>query len=481
MPLSLNHFISTIAEGPRDALPPLDAIRYAETSLPMSIPAAGIGLEKIWQHLVDEIAPAFNISANYYGFVTGGCTPAAQFADLLCSGYDQNVQLSDPHSSIAAQLENAALSLLQQLLAIDQDDFRGRTFTTGCTASNILGLTLGREFCVATAGRRRSPPTDCSVAQIGLVAASVRAGIRTIQVLTTLPHSSIRKAAGATGIGVDAVIEIPLSKEEPWRFDLGALEEKLAQPDAASIIVISAGEVNTGRFATSRDDMREIRFLADKYGAWIHVDGAFGLQARVLSPSESHATIVEGVHSIQLADSIAGDAHKLLNVPYDCGFFFSRHLSLQQAVFQNGKVPTADPSEIPSAHNLGIECSRRLRALPVYASLVAYGRTWYRELLERQIELCRSIASFLLASDSYELLPQNTDLAHIYIIVLFRARSPLLNAQLVSRLNASRSIYVSGTVWDGAPATRIAVSTWRVDVERDSALVIAELERVVRE
>jgi glutamate/tyrosine decarboxylase-like PLP-dependent enzyme len=171
----------------------------------------------------------------------------------------------------------------------------------------------------------------------------------------------------------------------------------------------------------------------------------------------------------------------LLNVGFDCGFFFSRHLELQQSVFQNAASPTLDPSPIPSAHNLGIENSRRLRALPVYASLLAYGRVWYRTLLERQIALARSIAAFILASPSYALLPRTMDLAQIYIIVLFRARTTSLNDHLVSRLNASGVIYVSGTQWDGAPATRLAVSTWRVDIERDSARVITELEKVARE
>jgi glutamate/tyrosine decarboxylase-like PLP-dependent enzyme len=208
---------------------------------------------------------------------------------------------------------------------------------------------------------------------------------------------------------------------------------------------------------------------------------AFGLQARILLPGGPHNSIVDAVHSIYLADSLTGDAHKLLNVPYDCGFFLTRHLALQQTVFQNAASPIPDTGEVPSAHNLGIENSRRLRALPVYASLLAYGRIWHRTLLERQIELARVIAAFILTSESYELLPRNTDLNDIYMIVLFRACSPTLNDELVSRLNASRVIYVSGTRWDGAAATRIAVSTWRVDVERDSARVIAELEKAARE
>ncbi|KAJ7489547.1 pyridoxal phosphate-dependent transferase [Mycena latifolia] len=489
MPISLNEFAASVELSRKDdshnALPHHEAIAHAEVSLPVSLPETGLGFEHMKQHLLGDLVPAFNgpsLSPNYYGFVTGGNTDAALFADWLVSGYDQNVQVHLPKETIAGSVDDAALRLLQQLLSIDEASFPGRTFTTGATASNILGLALGREFSVAEAGRRRSPPSSSSVAQLGVVPACLEAGVRKIQVLTTLPHSSLSKAASVVGLGTNAIISLPLSEEEPWRFNLDALQQKLRNSDStASIIVISAGEVNTGRFATSRDEMIKLRALADEHGAWIHVDGAFGLQARVLLPSPSFDAIIDGVYSIELADSLTGDAHKLLNVPYDCGFFFTRNLKLQQAVFQNAAIPIDDIADIPSAHNLGIENSRRLRALPVYASLLAYGRGWYRNLLERQIELARSIAAFILASESYDLLPRNTDLTRIYIIVLFRARSPTLNAQLVPKLNASGLMYVSGTQWDGVPATRIAVSTWRIDVGRDSARVITELEKVARE
>jgi glutamate/tyrosine decarboxylase-like PLP-dependent enzyme len=164
--------------------------------------------------------------------------------------------------------------LLQQLLCIDEASFPGRIFTTGATASNILGLSLGREFAVAEAGRRRSPPSISSVAQLGVVPACLQAGVRKFQVLTTLPHSSLYKAASVVGLGKNTVVSLPLSAEEPWRFDLDELERRLSDSaGVAHIIAISAGEVNTGRFAASREEMIKIRALADNYGAWIHVDG----------------------------------------------------------------------------------------------------------------------------------------------------------------------------------------------------------------
>lgn len=148
-------------------------------------------------------------------------------------------------------------------------------------------------------------------------------------------------------------------------------------------------------------------------------------------------------------------------------------------------------STIPSPLNCGLENSRRFRALPVYATLLAYGRSWYVSLLERQIALARAIAGYILSSLDYDLLPAGrSDLNEIYVVVLFRARSGAANETLVERINNYRvsdvkagqekdgGIYVSKTQWDGHPAVRIAVSTWRVDVDRDLERVVRVLEGV---
>jgi glutamate/tyrosine decarboxylase-like PLP-dependent enzyme len=326
--------------------------------------------------------------------------------------------------------------------------------------------------------------------------ACFQAQVKNIQVLSTLPHSSLYKAASAIGIGRDSIILLPLSDDEPWRFDMEALGQHLSN-GAASIISISAGEVSSGRFATTRAELTRIRALADQHGAWIHIDGggqplfislsrshrlpAFGLQALVLPLTEAYRELTAGVAAFHLADSITGDAHKLLNCPYDCGIFFTRHLQLQQTVFSNPSSAYLSTTalSIPSPLNLGIENSRRFRALPVYASLLAHGRIWHRELLERQIALARRIATHIVDSPTYELLPDD-NLDKIYMVVLFRARSETLNVQLVSLLNASRRMHISGLPWKGRPAARIAVGTWRVDVERDFAVVVEALDAAAR-
>jgi glutamate/tyrosine decarboxylase-like PLP-dependent enzyme len=475
-------------------LPSQEALQNARSSLLTSIPTQGIGFEQTQQHLQQDIVPGLNgnsKSSRYYGFVTGGATPIATFADKLAVEEDQNVQVHLPNETVATNVEDAALRMLCELLGFDPSNWPHRTFTTGATASNVVGLACGREYIVAEAAKRAG--TSASIARDGLLEATRAASIHKIQILTTVPHSSLRKAASILGLGHASVIDVS-SPSNPQHFSLPALTTALATPNTASIIAISAAEVNTGLFATTGlSELQTLRSLADQHNAWIHVDAAFGLQARLLLPGNnpefSHLTA--GVAGLELADSIAGDAHKMLNVPYDCGFILTKNLPLAQNVFQNPSAaylstPGGHESAIPSPLNIGIENSRRFRALPVYASLAALGRAGYVEILERQVKLARAIAAFILAHPAYELLPLVGDdsassedrLAQIYVIVIFRAKDEGLNGELVKRMNSTRKLYVSGTQFDGKAAARFAVANWQVDVGRDLAVVKEVLEEV---
>jgi glutamate/tyrosine decarboxylase-like PLP-dependent enzyme len=319
-----------------------------------------------------------------------------------------------------------------------------------------------------------------SIAECGIYKAMQHAHLDDIQILTTVPHSSLRKAASIAGLGRGNVKDVG-RKDSPHRFDMEALEHALAtSANTASIIVISCGEVNTGLFATNGTEIAHIRSLCDKYSAWLHVDAAFGLRARCLPSSNPEFThLREGVENIHLADSITSDAHKLLNVPYDCGIFLSRHLELATEIFQNTSAayltPTAAgtdndpaaPPTLPSPLNIGIENSRRFRALPLYATLAAYGREGYADMVIRQIHLARAIAAYIQTSAHWELLPSGVGMDEIFIIVLFRAKGTEQRASIVKRINASRKVYVSGTQWEGQPAARFAVASWMVDPERE--------------
>ncbi|KAJ9257355.1 hypothetical protein DTO207G8_2109 [Paecilomyces variotii] len=483
---------TTLGPWESGVLPSADSLDRARKALKTSLVEDGIGFGETQSHILEDIVPGFNggsISPNYYGFVTGGTTPAALFADNVVSAYDQNVQVHLPNHSIVTDVENAALGLLTDLLKLDRQQWKNGTFTTGATASNIMGLACGREFVLRTAAERKGNSVK-SIGEHGYLEVLKAAGLSRFQVLSTMPHSSVGKAAGILGIGRANVKNICV-KYDPLQFDMALLEEELAQPETASIVAISCGEVNTGRFATRGiDQMKEIRRLCDEYGAWIHVDGAFGIFGRILEDTPEFSSIKAGCEGLELADSITGDGHKLLNVPYDCGFFLCRHAHVAGNVFQNANAAYLSSGEssgiaIPSPLNIGIENSRRFRALPLYSSLISYGKSGYREMLKRQIRLARMISTWLFDHPAYTVLPtygsKKELLQNTYMVVLFSAQDERVNGELAKNINATSKIFVSGTVWEGRPACRIAISNWRVDEQRDFEIVTGVLQSVLEE
>lgn len=297
-----------------DILPTKEDLQKASASLSQHLPDQGLGLEDTTKHLLDEVAPSLNrssLSATYYGFVTGGVTPASRIADNIVSTYDQNVAVHLPEQTVATIVEDRALQMLQELLELDPSVWTSRTFTTGATASNVLGLACGRDAVL------QFPHIKYDISEKGILDACRVGDIRKIQVLTTMPHSSLLKAASIIGLGRANVLNIGQA-EDPLKFDFEKLAaEARARQTAwtASILVVSCGEVNTGRFATEGlGEMQQLRHICDKYNMWMHVDGAFGIFARALEPGVKYDTIRRGCEGLELADSITGDAHKLLNV-----------------------------------------------------------------------------------------------------------------------------------------------------------------------
>lgn len=266
---------SIVGRTPNDALPSPESISSSTESIVTSIPQIGLGSEATETHLLTDLTPGFNgpkTSSNYYGFVTGGVFPIAEVADNIVTAFDQNVQVHLPDQSISTVVEDAALRMLLQLVELG-DEWGGRTFTTGATGSNVLGLACGREAVVNS--RLGGDLKEGGVGELGILRACLKAGVKDIQVLTTMGHSSLYKAASVVGIGGDSVKNIPLSEDEPWKMDVERLASKLArgrEDGVVTIVVISAGEVNTGNFAATRSQMEEIRKLCDKYEAWLHVD-----------------------------------------------------------------------------------------------------------------------------------------------------------------------------------------------------------------
>ncbi|KAI0157001.1 pyridoxal-dependent decarboxylase [Xylariaceae sp. FL1272] len=474
-------------------LPGLAKIAHARSKLPDASHQdylAGVGPDATFEHLMNDIVPGLNgqnRSGRYWGFVTGSTLPIAAVADNIVTAYDQNVQVHLPTQTIATEVEDAALKMMVQLLDLGEpDDWEGRTFTTGATASNILGLACGREVVVAS----RLPEESGAVGELGLLRACTKASIEEIQVLTSMGHSSLSKAASVVGLGRSSVKLLPFSDAEPWRLDLDAVEKELQRENVANIIAISAGEVNTGRFATnSLGDMQRLRGLANRYKAWIHVDGAFGMFARTLPKKEEYAALHRANAGLELADSITLDGHKFLNVPYDNGIFLTRQSSVLNAVFQNPNaayLSSGAVTKIQSPLNIGLENSRRFRALPVYAVLLSEGKKGISAMMENMVLTARAIAKTIKESEDYILLPNaDADASSVdndtHIIVLFRAKDDALNEVLVEKINEGNKWYVGGSKWDGKPAVRVAVSSWRADSDDAVKMVRESLAAIAQE
>ena len=289
MPFSISELQSklraVVDSASESALPLPSEILKATGTLPSQLPSIGQGEEAVEKHLLSDITPGFNgpkTSANYYGFVTGGVFPIAAFADNVVTAFDQNVQVHLPDQSISTTIEDRASSMLAELLNLGEG-WEGRTFTTGATGANILGLACGRESVINSC--LEQTVGEDGVGELGLLAACQEAEIKQIQVLTTMGHSSLSKAASVVGLGRRSVKDVSSNNEEPWKLDLGLLQRELERSSEGvmSIVSVSAGEVNTGRFAVDGlENMKKVRKLCDKYGAWLHVDG--GMQTNIVIP-----------------------------------------------------------------------------------------------------------------------------------------------------------------------------------------------------
>ena len=268
--------LSSLEDNPYQPLCHEKRVSQAADSLVSILPEDGYGLEETHSHLVDDVIQGLNgssLASSYYGFVTGGVTPAARIGEVWASVYDQNVAVHLPKETVATIVEDRALTLLLQLLEFEPSQWPVRVLTTGATASNILGLACGRQYVIT---KRLKKLGKDSVDGEGLLSACRRALISDFCVLSNLPHSSISKAANIVGLGSSCIVNVARD-EDVTRLDVNRVREYLLAADrsgVAAIVAISCGEVNTGAFAT-RDiaEVQELRDLCDQYGAWLHVDG----------------------------------------------------------------------------------------------------------------------------------------------------------------------------------------------------------------
>jgi glutamate/tyrosine decarboxylase-like PLP-dependent enzyme len=434
-----------------DALvrPPGGAEPYAD------LPSDGVGSMRAVSELIAASLDGATRSGGprFFHFVMGGVTPAALGADWLASTLDQ-VAFNWVSSPLAARLEQVSLEWLKELFGLPRD--WSAVITTGATAANLVGLGAARRWW----GLQHGVDID----------ARGFADLPPVPVFSSgYLHASAVKALGMLGIGR----EQPriLVRDAAGRFDLPVLAAALKTlAGKPAIVIATAGDVNTGDF----DPLAELATLTHEHGAWLHVDGAFGLFA-ALSPTTQHLT--QGIDS---ADSVAVDGHKWLNVPYDTGFAFVRDPTLHARAFTaSAAYLGTEAAARPVFGNLSPEMSRRARSLPVWATLRAYGRDGYRAMVERHLRLAQRVAQ------QVDDAPDLERLAEVPLnVVCFRFRPPGLaedaldgiNRRLGEMVLEDGRVYFGTTEYAGKVAFRPAIVNWRT-TEEDVDLIV----RVVRE
>jgi glutamate/tyrosine decarboxylase-like PLP-dependent enzyme len=374
-------------------------------------------------------------SGRYFGFVIGGALPAALAADWMTSTWDQNAGLyaGGPSTSV---VEEVATAWLAELLGLPAGV--SSAFVTGTQMAHVTALAAARfevlrrtGWDVNARGLAGSPP-------IRVVVGEER-------------HVTVDRALRLLGIGADQLVVVPADGQGRIRAD--ALPGLAGGP---TILCAQAGNVNTGAF----DPLPVLADAAAESGAWLHVDGAFGLWAAA-SPDLRH--LVEGVDR---ADSWTTDAHKWLNVPYDSGLAFCAHPEAHRAAMTitASYLIQGDPEGPRDQVDWTPEFSRRARGFAVYAALRSLGRSGVRELVERCCAHARRFAELLGAAPEAEVL---NDVVLNQVLVRFGDSDE--RTQEVGRLlRASGKAWMSGTRWHGVDALRISVSNWQTtdaDVE----------------
>lgn len=399
------------------------------------LPETGIGAAAVLNRFKNELARKMANSAGprYFGFVTGGSTPAAVAGDWLVSVYDQ--VMSGSTDSVAHAIERQAIHFLLQLFGLGKE-FTG-TFVTGATMSNFVSLATARQWLGEQHGM--------DVSEAGL------SGIP-VHILSATPHSSILKSMSMLGIGRRAWNKIDTLPDRE-AVDIDHLERQLEALAMPAIVVANAGTVNTVDF----DDLQAIAALKNKYNFWLHVDAAFGGFAAV-SPTYAHY-----VKGLERADSVTIDAHKWMNVPYDAAMQFTRHRDLQVKVFQNSAAYLGNPSATPDSMHLTPENSRRFRALPAWFTLMAYGRKGYQDIIERNCHVAGKLGQLIDSSDEFELLAP----VRMNVVCFTLAGDRTLEdiREFLHEVRDDGQVFFTQTVYKGTPAIRAAISNWQTSAE----------------
>lgn len=379
--------------------------------------------------LLDEIgSPATMATAGgrYFGLVVGGALPVTVAANWLATAWDQNAAMRVV-SPLAAALEDITLPWLAALFRLPEGV--GGAFVTGASMANVSALAAARQAILARAG------WDVS-------AKGLQGGPTLRVVVGEEVHVTVLKALALLGLGRDNVIRVPVDDQGRMRADA------LPELDERTIVCIQAGNVNTGAF----DPAPAICARARDAGAWVHVDGAFGMWA-ACSPTRAHLT--EG---LELADSWATDAHKWLNTPYDCGVALVREPAhLKAAMASSAAYLAATDEREPSHYNP--ELSRRARVVDVWAAIKFLGREGIAGMIERTCDHAALLASRLRRS-GFEVL---NEVAINQVLV--SAGDDAATDRMIAAIQRDGTCWCGGTTWQGRRAMRVSVSSWATTEE----------------
>ena len=421
-------WLETVAERP--VRPDLDADGIL-ARLRQTLPDGGTDAAAVVDELADAAGPGLMAigSPRFYGFVMGGTYPAAVAADWLVSAWDQNTGSRQPTPATAA-LEEVAAHWLLELLGLPAGS--GVGFATGATSANMACLVTGRDAVLRAHGYD--------------IADGLHGGPRVRFLAGDQVHTSVVLAGRIAGLGAPTTV----GADAQGRIDVDGLVRALADGDGPTVVALQAGDVHSGAF----DDFTAAVRAARDAGAWVHVDGAFGLWAAA-SPRLRH--LVAGMAD---ADSWATDAHKTLNVPYDCGVAIVRDDAAMisslgaHAAYLPAVASIADPYDrVP-------ELSRRARGVPVWATLRHLGRAGVADLVDGLVDAATGLADGFRAIPGLEVV---NDV--VFTQVCLASRDDAATAALGEWLRAEGTAWASSSSWQGRTVVRFAVSNRGTDAE----------------
>ncbi len=413
----------------------LEALASFDESLPEQPQSAKDVLKQL--HAQGSPATTAQGGGRYFGFVNGGLLPAALAARLLADVWDQNSAL-EVMSPIAAKLEAVCERWLVELFALPEGSAAG--FVSGTSTATLCGLLAGRNQLLRQCG--------WDVSEKGLFGA-----LRLRVVTSDSAHVTVRKALAILGIGAAQTETVPTDSQ--GRFD----SARLPTLDEKTLLILQAGNVNSGAF----DPFVRLCDAARKAGAWVHIDGAFGLWARAC---ESTAHLTAG---IEAADSWSVDAHKTLNSPYDCGIILCRDRDALVSALQasDAYVQVGDGRD---GMLYTPEMSRRARGVELWAALKSLGRGGIDQLVA---QLCSRAMQFAVELNDHEFRVLNDV---VFNQVLVACETSELTARALELVQASGECWCGGSQWQGEPVIRISVCSWATseeDVRRSVAAFVA--------